>query len=397
MSTKKVWLIILFALLLLGFRLYNYYDSRQMSGVIEVSGQVLTEPYLKNGQLNFRLERYFVVSDYQSLSFGDQIQVRGVLDQGKIKAEEVEVVSQTALAGWLTALRLKFNDQIQENLPDPQAQLLAGVVLGVKSNLDQDFKQDLVNTGTLHVVVVSGYNIALVAGMAVGLSIFIGRRKANILAAVLVILYTLLVGATAPTVRAAIMGILTLTAVLVGRQALAGYLLVLTGYIMLLVNPENLVDISFQLTFLATLGLIVFTKPISNFLQKLTKIVREPLSTTLAAQILVVPLIFFYFGNASLSAPLVNVLVLWTIPISTLGGFIYLFTLQFSAVVGSLIGFALLLPLTIFVEIVELFGSFEIFVIQAEKQNWLVLIGYFCLLLALVLYLGKRAYAVRNT
>ena len=298
MLTKRLWFgVVVVAFLVLVFRIFSYYNSKQTEGNVTVKGQVLTEPYLKKGDYNFRVERYQVTTKYQNISFGDTVVVEGELQDRVIRASKVSVLPQSGVAGFITKIRLGLNRRILENFPSPQSQLLSGVVLGVKSNLDKDFKQSLINTGTLHVVVVSGYNIALVAGFGLSLSFLFGRRKASLFAGLLVITYTLLVGISAPTLRAAIMALLTIAGTLLGRQVLAGYLLFLTAYVLILSSPENLVDVSFQLTFLATLGLILFSRSFSSYLRKLPKQLREPLSTTLAAQVLVVPLIFFYFGK----------------------------------------------------------------------------------------------------
>lgn len=397
MLTKKVWLgVCLLLISLLGCRLFFFYGSKPNSGELKVSGQVLNEPYLRKGKLNFRLDRYLVVSEYKNIVFGDFVAVTGNLVDKKLVAKSVQIVPKRGFEGALTQLRLKLNNQIKENLPSPQSELLTGVVLGIKSDLDPKFKQNLINTGTLHVVVVSGYNIALVAGLVSSLSFLIGRKKANILAIGSIVIYTLLVGASAPTLRAALMGTLTLTATLMGRQALSVYLLFLTGYLLLLVNPRNLVDISFQLTFLATLGLIMFTKRLSNLLSKLTKVLREPLATTLAAQSLVTPLIVFYFGNLSLIAPLVNVLVLWSVPTITLIGFTYLAVGQINTLLASVLGYLLLLPLTFFVKVVEFFGQLNLLVFQLDEGNWFILLGYLSLLTSALVFIWQKTYVKKQ-
>ncbi len=391
MLTKKLWLVVaIVAFLILGLRISFYYNSKQTEGNITVKGQVLTEPYLRKGEYNFRVDRFQVVTKYQNISFGDNVLVEGELRDRVIRASKVLVLPQTGIEGFLTKTRLGLNRRLLENFPSPQSQLLSGIVLGVKSNLNKDFKQSLVNTGTLHVVVVSGYNIALVAGFGLSLSFLIGRRKASLFAGVLVIVYTLLVGVSAPTLRATIMALLTIAGTLFGRQVLAGYLLFLTAYLLILISPENLVDVSFQLTFLATLGLIIFSNPFSNYLGRLPRQLREPLATTLAAQVLVVPIIFFYFGNVPLLSPLINILVLWTVPLITVAGFLYLFLLQVSILLAHFLGYLLLVPLTFFVQVVVFFGKFDSFVFQSERGNWLVISGYLLLLLALLIVILRR-------
>mgnify|MGYP001589380587 FL=1 len=153
---------------------------------------------------------------------------------------------------------------------------------------------------------------------------------------------------------------------------------------MLLINPEYIFDISFQLTFAATLGVLLFTKALERRLNKFPKWFSETLATTLAAQVLVIPLLFYYFGTVSLLSPLVNTLVLWTIPISTVLGFAFLGLTFISNFLANLSSYLLILPLTFFTAAVDFFGSFKVFVLNFEKNNLISVCGYYLLLLSLI-------------
>ncbi len=397
MLTKLVWVVA--AVLALGILLIRFqtYNNSPQTSVIKINVEVLSEPYVRAEKLYFRADKYLVESNYLNLNFGDKVQIEGKIEDNKLKATKVDIQERNAFSSYFVNLRVKLNQQIVNHFPSPQAELLSGILLGIKSNLSREFKDDLVNTGTLHVVVVSGYNISLVASFFLSFAFLIGRRKASFLALLSIILYTLLVGASPPTIRAAIMGSLTIVALILGRQVLALYFLGLTAYIMVLLNPANLTDVSFQLTFAATLGIVCLTRPLSRRLIKVPKQVRESLSGTLAAQILVVPLIFYYFGNISLLSPLVNVLVLWTVPISTILGFLYLGVSFISSFAASLIGYILLVPLTIFTSIVTICGGLTVFVIKSDKGNPLFVLGYCLVLAAFILNSGLKRYGKAKT
>ena len=118
--------------------------------------------------------------------------------------------------------------------------------------LPKDFEEALRNTGTIHLVVVSGYNIMIVGGFFLLLAGFIKRKYAITLSISAIVIYTLLTGAQAPTVRAAIMGGLAFSATFLGRQNLPFYTLLLAAFIMLIINHSTFSDIAFQLSFLAT-------------------------------------------------------------------------------------------------------------------------------------------------
>jgi competence protein ComEC len=268
--------------------------------------------------------------------------------------------------------------------------------LGANEELPAEFKEALRKTSTIHVVVVSGYNISVVAGFLIGLSKFIKRQYATFLGLLVIAFYTLLVGANAPAVRAAIMSSAAFFATLLGRQRFPLYFLALAALIMLLVKPTVIGDIGFQLSFLATAGIILFQNKIFQPLKLLPKPFGEDLSTTLAAQSLVVPVLFYHFGSVSAISPVVNAVSLWIIPLVTILGFVFLavsFALPF---IASFLAWILWVFLTIFVFLVEGFGKLS-FAYFSFSQGiiWPALFYYAALGLA-VFYLKYGRVAGRK-
>jgi len=221
-------------------------------------------------------------------------------------------------------------------LSEPYAGLLAGVVLGVQSSLSNDFYQALVRTGTMHIVAASGFNITLVAGMALGVLVLVVPRRAALAGAVAAIGgYVLLAGASPAVVRAGIMGGLTFMAQATGRAYTAGWSLIITAVLMLIISPWLINSVSFQLSVAATAGIIWGQPKIQRMLMGRKAIGREggqwrkmvvaDLATTLAATLSTLPISMVTFGQVSLISPLVNGLVLWLIPpMMVLGGVIAL-------------------------------------------------------------------------
>lgn len=373
--------VIVLAVLVL-FRLStlrNYPDSANF----QVQGEISSNPYLYRDQIVFYLGRYKISAAYQNLEYGDKVAINGKKTGFEIQANKVNEVKKGQLEQSLFDLRKDLDQRIASHFPDPQAQLLSGILLGVKSSLSKEFKANLVNTGTIHVVVVSGYNIVIIGSFVLFLAPFLGRKKTTVLALLTIAFYTLLVGFSAPTLRALIMGAVALVAVLLGRRTLALYTLFLTALVMLLINPDYLVDISFQLSFAATLGVLVFTSSFQKRFKKLPKLVSEPLATTLAAQILVLPLIFYYFGQISLISPVANTLVLWTVPLVTILGFVFLAATAVAGFLANLISYVLILPLTFFTATVSYLGQVSFFVLTLEKSNLVTVAGYYLVVLAL--------------
>ena len=219
--------------------------------------------------------------------------------------------------------------------PDPEASLFAGILLGVETGIPAPVQEAFKNTGTSHVIAISGFNITIIAGL---FATFFGRifnpRRAAIAAALGIAIYTILVGADAAVLRAALMGGLSLFARQVGRRQHGLTTLAFIAAIMALHNPHVPWDIGFQLSFAATLGLVLYADLFSQAFihqasrlipkstaQKLAGPVGEYILFTLAAQLTTLPIMAYHFGRISLSAFLTNPVILPVqAPIMTIGG-----------------------------------------------------------------------------
>jgi competence protein ComEC len=224
---------------------------------------------------------------------------------------------------------------VYRTFPDPEASLLAGILLGVESGIPQDVQAAFQATGTTHVIAISGFNIAILAGLFTLLfSRLVGRWRGALLAAVGIAFYTILVGAGASVVRAAVMGWFSLLAVQIGRRQNGLNSLGIVAGVMALFNPNILWDVGFQLSFMATLGLVLYADPIQAAFERLAarwlpaplvervgKLVGETVLLTLAAQALVLPVIVYHFQRLSLTMLLANPLILPVQPaVMVLGG-----------------------------------------------------------------------------
>lgn len=233
------------------------------------------------------------------------------------------------------------SDLISQYLPEPHAGLLSGILFGTKASLTPDLYDALVTTGTLHIAALSGMNITILTKMInvcfVGI---LPRKLAGLLTIAIITGFVLFVGPSPSIVRAAIMGGVSIIAVLFGRQSVGIISWGIACGGMLIFHPGLISDLSFQLSSLASLGLVLFGegkvsvsetavthpapwKPLMRFFY-------EELRTTLAAQVFTIPLLFFVFRRLSIISPLANILIGWTIPIVTVLGLV-------TCVVGSVV------------------------------------------------------------
>ncbi len=249
-------------------------------------------------------------------------------------------------------------------LPEPHSSFLAGLLWGAKKGLPGEILDNFNRTGVTHIIAVSGYNITILAAALTALFISLGvsRTKVFWLIVLAVAFFIVITGFPASIIRAGIMGIIVLMSATLGRVNKMGNTLILTCLIMLLFNPQVLIwDAGFQLSFLATLGLIYLAPVLKKFLGWLPNIlaIRESLTTTLSAILATTPLILWQFGRLAVIAPLVNLLVLPAIPVNMLLGFTALLGGLIWLPLGQFLGWGLWLSLSYVLQVTALLAGFS--------------------------------------
>lgn len=225
----------------------------------------------------------------------------------------------------LLALKDQARHFIAAALPDPAGALLTGMLLGDSRGLSPAVSDAFSATGASHVIAISGFNMAILSGVVLRLlSRFrVPPRSAAVIGIVILVIYTILVGANASVVRAAIMCSMLMIAGLLRRRTFVPTSLAFVTLLMSLQNPNVLWDVGFQLSLFATLGLALFVDPLSRGFQRilthwlpgrranvLGDVLTEPFIVTLAAQIATLPIILLYFERLSLVSLAVNLLII---------------------------------------------------------------------------------------
>ncbi len=292
---------------------------------------------------------------YPEVSYGDKVTIQGtfvapqnfITDSGKefeyeqyllkdniyflvpyAKVSITDMGNRNSLRGILFAGKQKFIDAINRSVPDPESALLGGILLGADESLGKELEQFFIDTGTIHIVVLSGYNVTIVSEALVKIFEYVFPKNiALMFGGFGIVLFALLSGASTTTIRASLMGLLGLLARTTKRNYEIIRAVFVAAFVMVLVNPFTLpYDISFQLSFIATLGLVLITPLIEGwkFITKTPQYfgLREIVSSSIAVQIAVLPFILYRMGTLSIIAPIVNVLILPTIPLSMGVGFL---------------------------------------------------------------------------
>jgi len=358
------------------------------------------QPKVDRGSQTFYLSSLKVKTDTETFyNFGDCLRVEGevnaytynqkeylYLENPEIIYQEKKPVSELFFRIKTTAkvLQKKAGLVFSSWLPEPEAGLVSGIVLGAKSKLSNDFYEKLKTTGTLHIVVASGYNLTVISQQPVDkLAWILGRRLALGVGGLIVWGYVLISGGEPPVVRAAIIISLVYLAQFLGRKFAIWRALAVSVWLMLVISPGLLTSISFQLSIGAMLGLVMF----KDNLQGLRKIplVGKELAESLSAQLMVLPIIGFHFGQVSWAAPLVNMFVLPFIPTIMTFGLLAL---------SGLIWLPLAVPFLYL--IYPLCWFFVWFISQAGKLPWLNFSFSFPWWLVLIYYLGLFYFCYKS-
>jgi len=351
------------------------YPSFDYGDVLRLEGRLLT-PQDRGG--SFSYVHYLAKDDIFSIMENPSIQMIAS-HQGNL------------LYAGLYAFRQSMGEHINRLFPEPSGSLLAGLLLGIRKTMPQDLSENLQRTGLTHIIALSGFNITIIITFIAGFLFARFRRSLRFLfATVIIILFTILVGAAPSVVRAAVMGIVGLFALTVGRKAESLSILLLALMVMILLHPLSLIyDVGFQLSFLATLGLILISPVVRHVLEKVPNMwgIKEILITTVSAQIAVLPLLLSSFERLSLVSILCNILVLGIIPLTMLFGFLALLLsfIPWFFILAKVIGFVAFLLLAYIIAVVNIFASipFSSFLVSWWSLSLSVV---FYLVLACVLF-----------
>ncbi|KAA3654364.1 MAG: DNA internalization-related competence protein ComEC/Rec2 [Chloroflexi bacterium] len=319
---------------------------------IKVTGMLETPPENED----FSYKDYLARQDIHSLLFLPQIEV--------LAENEGNPIYHT-----IFAIKRQAHATINQLIAEPQASLLAGILLGNDNGLPPDLDQAFRVTGMTHIIAISGFNIAIIIMVLMSISRpFLGDRYATLFATTGIILYTILVGADASVVRASIMGsVFLFTSRWLGRPGFSVATLLVAGWVMTVIRPFLLWDVGFQLSFAATLSLILYADPLAKQVRfrlrhyfdhdatdRLMGLLTEPVIITLSAQLLTLPLMMGHFGQLSLISLLANALILPAQPGVMLWGGLATIVGLFSPAAGQIFGWIAWLFLSYTIQLVEM-------------------------------------------
>lgn len=281
-------------------------DGVQYGSLIEVRGQIETPPEWED----FSYREYLARQGIHSLM--RYVQVEPLPGQG----------GNPVRRALLSARSASF-EVINSLLPDPQASLLSGILLGIETGIPDSVRASFDAADATHIIAISGSNLVILAGLVMAVSArFTNPRMTTAITIAVLLVYSLFVGGDAAVMRAAVMVSLSLIALQLGRQTYGLTSLAFAALLFTIINPLTLWDLSFQLSFMATLGLVLYSTPLQTLSTELftgllgedramqiTAALSDGILVTMAVQLTTRPLMMLYFGRFSLVSLPVNLLI----------------------------------------------------------------------------------------
>lgn len=351
----------------------NRYPEYQYGDKLKISGKLQTPP-APEGREGFNYRNYLAKDGIFAVIYWPEIELAGRGFGNPIMSS-------------LFTFKNRFQETCQKFISPPQIGILEALFSGDERGLSKEWKDKLNITGTRHIAAVSGMNITIIAFLIMSFAASLGlwKRWSILLSISLVALYVLMIGAPASAVRAGIMAVILMTAQYLGRLSSAARGVLFAATLMLAFNPLLLrLDIGFQLSFLAILGLIYFQPIFFHWLRPVPdpKIfpVRTTLSAAFAAQIFTLPILVYNFGYITLLSPVTNLLIVpFLAPITIL-----IFIFGISGMLIPLLGYLFSLPtwlsLTYITLIINCFSRLSGAVLFLENVHWAWLIAAYLVL-----------------
>ena len=432
----KKLVVIGFCLLFLVFGIWRhqlaifeivYPEEKEVSFI----GLVVKEPDIRVNHIKLTIESeeikgkiLLLVPRYPEYQYGDKLKITGKLEKPPVFEDfnyrdflakegvysviywpEIELLGREkypGLSGAIYAQILEFKNKLREsiyqNLSPPESSILGAMILGDRRKMSEELKEELNTTGLRHITAISGMHVTIISIILMQILLGLGfwRHQAFYLTLTLLTLFIIMVGLPPSAVRAGIMGGIFLLAQYLGKTSASSRAIIIAATLMLVQNPLLLrLDVGFQLSFLATMGIIYLGPVFQSWLKRVPDNLlsfiklRSILAMTLSAQIFTLPILIYNFGYMSLIAPLTNVLVLPFLPFIIGLGFLFGLVGIIFPFLGWILSWPAWLLLNYLTEIVDWFSQLPLAALTIENLHWLFLVISYLILGLLTWRLNK--------
>ncbi len=376
------------------------YAKTMVGRELEITGKIIKDPEEDDGKKKLNLDAkelgkiFVAVSKDVNVKRSDYVVISGVLSEGygnfagTIFRPEVKEIIHPEPGDLFLKFRDFFAKGIKENLPEKEASLASGYLLGQRTGVDKSFQDSLRTVGLTHIIVASGAHLGILIGIARKVFGRLSRFASLMSGGIATLLFIGVTGLSASMMRAGLVVGISLIAWYFGRKIHPARLILLVAALTLIIAPEYLIDFAWQLSFAAFSGILIVAPIISKIFygeHKKPGFLANTIISSISAAILCLPILLYYYGSVSMASILVNLLVLPTVSIAM--GLTFLtgllaFTLPFFAPV---ISFLDQLVLDYQITVVEFFGAKKTFLLELPSGNPLYFLFYVPVLL-IILY-----------
>ncbi|HEX9062896.1 MAG TPA: DNA internalization-related competence protein ComEC/Rec2, partial [Clostridia bacterium] len=328
--------------------------------------------------------------DYRSYLLGKGIKALVSVSPDDIKwagMQDKNILVATGLS-----VRNRIVSVFKTLLPKEQAALLSGMTVGYTADMSDDVKRCFSDSGLSHIVAVSGMNVAFIVVplMFILKKIRLGQKSSSLIIISTLIFFVFVTGFSASVVRAVIMASTILSSVLFKRESDIYTSISLAALILMLQNPFTLFDVGFQLSFMATLSIVLLYPLFRNALgiKHIPRKISDLVAVTLAAQIGIIPVTAYHFNTVSIISLVSNLITVPLLEVITIAGFIGGFLGQINPLAAYLPAYFDNALLSYILYISKISSQLPFAVLKLPTPNPLLLILYFSLVLTISFY-GK--------
>ena len=394
----------------------EYKDTYQIKTEYKDTNLILSVNKNKNIELEYG-DKILIKGEFAEPSesrnyggFNYKEYLKSIKVHGTIKADSIEVLaknSNNSIFTFANNINLKIKENISKLIPEKYGAIFTGLILGDTSKVEEEVNDNFKIANISHVLAISGMHITyIVIGIELLLKREIGKRKTRIITIIVLVIYMFITGFSPSVVRASLMGIIMLISKLIHRKNDIWTSISLSLLILLIYNPFLILNVGLQLSYLGTIGIVCFNKNIYNFLRKLKirnrKIkyrinrkfilfidkIKEILSVTLSAQIVILPILLFNFNILGIYFFISNILVSVIIGPIIIVGFVCILISFISIDIAKILSIFMSVGIQILISISEISHlPFSKIYIPTPKV-WQIVIYYICVIVINKIYMS---------
>ena len=339
--------------------------------------------------------------NYKGFDYSQYLKTKGIsviCESNQNKTKILKKNSIFVINMWIIKLRNQIKNNLEELTTNNNYELAVALLLGDSTLLSDNQKEIFSKANLSHILAISGMHISyIIMGCSVLLK-KLGKKKSRYFSIIILTFFSIFTGNSPSVLRAVIMGMITLSAKLFYRKSDVINNISISCFIILLINPYNILNLGFQLSFIGTLGIILFYKKISNYIDSIIKIknkilikIKDIIIVSVSANILLFPIILYNYNTVSLVFLVSNILVTPLLGVMLLCGYLTAFSSLLSIQLSKWFAIPLNFLFNLFNLISQISSNFSFLRFRCVTPDLILVLGYYCVI-AYIMYFYKKKH-----